>query len=80
MIARILWKMSKVYEADTFGTYLKEADDLRIRAEVARNKLNSSGEGALFGADGVMSLDEDGNVDATEEEDTYDALIPGYFR
>jgi hypothetical protein len=80
LIARNLWMLSKVLEADTFGTYQKEADDMRIRAEIARQKLTSSGEGALVTSDGVLSLDEDGNIDPAEEEDTYDALVPGYFR
>ncbi len=81
MLARTLWKLSKVLEADTYGTYQQEADDMRRRAEVARAKLNNIGEGALLSSgDAVVSLDDEGNVDAMEEEDTYDALIPGYFR
>jgi hypothetical protein len=34
-----------------------------------------SGEGGI-----VVALDEDGNPDALETEDSYDVLVPGYFR
>lgn len=73
-MARILWKMSVVLENDTFGTYHKEANEMRIRAEVAMRALTSSGEGR------VVTLDEDGNADAGETEDLYDSLVPGFFR
>jgi hypothetical protein len=74
-MARILWKTSVVLESDTFGTYAKEADEMRIRAEVARRVLTGNGEGGL-----VIAIDEEGNADPGETEDSYDALVPGYFR
>ena len=64
-----------VLESDTFGTYQKEADEMRIRAEVARRTLMGNGEGGL-----VIAIDEEGNADPSEEENSYDALVPGYFR
>jgi len=74
-MARILWKTSVVLEDDPYGTYNDEANDMRIRAEVARTTLMGNGEGAL-----VVALDDDGNADSNEVEDSYDALVPGYFR
>ncbi|PVH79051.1 TPR-like protein [Cadophora sp. DSE1049] len=74
-MARILWKKSVVLESDTFGTFRAAAEEMRIRAEVARRTLTGNGEGGI-----VIALDDEGNVDATETEDSYDALVPGYFR
>jgi hypothetical protein len=74
-MARILWKTSVVLESDTFGRYQNEANEMRIRAEVARRLLTGNGEGGV-----VIALDEEGNVDAGETEDSFDALVPGYFR
>jgi hypothetical protein len=74
-MARIMWKTSKVMEDDTYGMYAKEAEELRIRAEVAQKTLTGNGEGGL-----IIAIDEKGNLDAGEEEDSYDALVPGYFR
>jgi hypothetical protein len=76
IMARILWKTSVVLESDTFGSFAREADYLRIRAEVARRTLMGRGEGG----DVVIAIDEDGNPDADENEDSYDALVPLYFR
>jgi len=74
-MARILWKTSVVLESDTFGRYQNEANEMRIRAEVARRLLTGNGEGGV-----VIALDEEGNVDVGETEDSFDALVPGYFR
>jgi len=74
-MARIMWKMSKVMEDDTYGTYAKQAEELRIRAEVAQKILTGNGEGGV-----IIAIDDKGNLDAAEEEDSYDALVPGYFR
>lgn len=74
-MARIMWKTSKVLEADTFGTYQAEATALRIRADMALKTLTAKGEGGV-----VIALDEEGNADPVEEEEAYDALVPGYFR
>ena len=74
-MARIMWKMSQVLESDTFGTFQTEAEDLRIRAELALKTLTAKGEGGI-----VFSVDEDGDADRDEMEDAYDSLVPGYFR
>jgi hypothetical protein len=74
-MARIMWKKSKVLEDDTYGTYAKEAEELRIRAEVAQKTLMGNGEGGP-----VIPLDDKGNLEVGEEEDSYDALVPGFFR
>jgi len=74
-MARILWKTSVVLEDDTVGSYAAEAISMRTRAELARRKLTGNGEGGL-----VFTIDEEGNADANETEDSYDALVPGYFR
>ena len=74
-MARILWKTSVVLEDDTVGAFATEATSMRTRAELARRKLTGNGEGGL-----VFAIDEEGNADANETEDSYDALVPGYFR
>jgi hypothetical protein len=74
-VARILWKTSIVLDDDLVGSYQKEAAEMRIRAEVALRKLTGKGEGGL-----VVTIDEEGNADAVETEDAYDALVPGFFR
>jgi hypothetical protein len=74
VIARILWKTAVVLESDTFGTYTKEAGELRTRAEIARRALLGSGEG------GVIPYVEDDDSERTQEEDSFDSLVPLYFR
>jgi hypothetical protein len=73
-MARIMWKTSKVMEDDTFGTYAKQSEEFRIKAEVALKFLTGNGEGGV-----IIAIDDQGNLDAIEE-DYYDALVPGYFR
>ncbi|RDW59780.1 hypothetical protein BP6252_12867 [Coleophoma cylindrospora] len=74
-MARIMWKMSVILEDDTYGTYAKEADSLRLRAELARQQLTASGESGL-----VFAIDENGNEDRDETEASYEALIPFFYR
>jgi hypothetical protein len=74
VIARILWKTAVVLESDTYGTYATEAADMRRRAEVARLRLLASGEGGI-----IPFIDED-DAERNQEEDSYDALVPLYFR
>jgi hypothetical protein len=74
-MARILWKKSVVLESDTYGTFQTVANEMRLRAELARKELTSNGEGGV-----VISLDEEGDPDALETEELYDVLVPGYFR
>jgi hypothetical protein len=75
IMARILWKTSVLLESDTFGAYSREANEMRIRAELARRTLMGRGEGGL-----VMSMDEEGTSNFDDIEDSYDALVPLYFR
>ena len=72
-MARIMWKTSVVLESETFGIFLEEATELRIRAELALKTLTANGEGGM-----AFLIDEEGNLD--EMEDAYDSLIPGCFR
>ena len=74
-VARILWKISQVLEADDLNRYTQEADDLKNRAAIARAKLRTSGEG---GAKGFLR--EDDADDGDEEEDDYDVLVPLFYR
>lgn len=75
LIARILWKTAQVLDDNIDGTFRAEAAQKRNRAAVAKRSLTGRGEGDL-----VLVLDEDGNADVDEEEASYDALVPGYFR
>jgi len=74
-MARIMWKKSVVLGDDVTGTYQKEADELRIRADLALRKLSQNGEGSS-----VVTIDDEGNADQVETEDAYDALVPVFFR
>jgi hypothetical protein len=74
-MARILWKKSVVLGDDVTGTYQKEADELRIRADLALRKLSQNGEGSS-----VVTIDDEGNAEWVETEDSYDALVPVFFR
>lgn len=75
MIARILWKTACVLEADTFGRFALEAKDLRTRAEVARQAMLAGGEGGL-----IPFLEDFDEGMRDPEEDSYDALVPLFFR
>lgn len=61
-------------ESDVLGKFTSEADVLRQRAEVARTKLIASGEGGS-----IPFVDED-DTERDQEEDTYDALVPLFYR
>jgi hypothetical protein len=74
-MARIMWKLSEVFELDKSGTLQDEAAELRITAEQALTKLTAMGQGGL-----VLSLDEEFMPDKAEMELAYDSLVPGYFR
>jgi hypothetical protein len=52
-----------------------EAEDLRVRAEIARTTLVSTGESAM-----VDAYDMDGNLQLADEALLYDALVPIFFR
>jgi hypothetical protein len=51
------------------------AEDLRVRAEIARTALANAGESAL-----VDAYDMDGNLQPADEARLYDALVPIFFR
>lgn len=69
--------MAQVMDDDPDGSPQSraEAAQKRNRAAVAKRSFMGRGEGDL-----VLVLDEDGNADVDEEEASYDALVPGYFR
>ena len=73
-IARILWKTAEVLEDDTFGKYAEEADALRTRAAVAQRLLLGSGEG------GEIPFREERDADRNQEKESYDALVPLFYR
>jgi hypothetical protein len=65
--------MAVVLESDTLGRYVDEAERLRTRAAVAQQQLLASGEGG-----DIPEWDED--ADRDREEDSYDALVPLFYR
>ncbi|KAH8755898.1 hypothetical protein BGZ57DRAFT_1009101 [Hyaloscypha finlandica] len=73
VVARICWKTAIVLESDTFGTFKTEADEFRSRAEVARQRLISSGEVGI-----VPFVQYD--IERDSEEKIYDALVPIFYR
>ena len=77
VIARILWKTAVVLESDVLGKFSSEADALRQRAEVARKQLMASGEGGS-----IPFVDEDDAERDQEQEEqaSYDALVPLFYR
>lgn len=74
VIARILWKTAVVLESDVLGKFSSEAGELRQRAELARNNLVASGEGGS-----IPFADED-DTERDQEEASYDALVPLFYR
>jgi len=73
-IARILWTIAKVLASDTFGKYQEEAESLRRRAAAAQQELLATGEG------GDIPILNDDYADRDMEEDSYDALVPLFYR
>ena len=68
-IARILWKTSVVLASDPDNLYRVEAEELREKAEAVRRALLANGEGGVIQGSGRI-----------EEEDSYDLLVPLFFR
>jgi hypothetical protein len=73
-MARILFTQAKVLESDTFGKYQEEAETLRRRAATAQQELLSIGEG------GEIPVLNENYADHDMEEDSYDALVPLFYR
>lgn len=80
-IARILWKTAVVLKNQPGGTTVKEAQEaeqLLARAYFARSTLAASGEG---GEGELYELDRREAMSEMErEEESFDLLVPGYFR
>jgi len=72
-----LWKSAVVLEQDTFGQYLEEAKSLRTRAEVAKQALTGSGESGFIP---FLEDYEKLGIERDPEEDSYDVLVPLFFR
>lgn len=66
--ARILWMLARVLATDESTAVA--AEELRVRAEVARRTLVAAGESAVVG--GELEGDDVGLL--------YDALVPIFFR
>jgi hypothetical protein len=73
-IARILWKTAVVLESDPGNSFAEEAAELRQRAKFAQEVLLAGGEGGL-----IPFVDQVGS-ERNEEEHSYDALVPLFFR
>jgi hypothetical protein len=73
-IARILWKTAIVLESNPLGQYAKEAAELRNRAAVAQQVLVAAGEGGE-----LPNIDED-NAERNEEKESYEVLVPLFYR
>lgn len=69
-----MWKKACVLEQYPNGKHLEEAKDLKRRAERLKETLTVSGEGGT-----VPFADEEGR-ERNQEEDSYDALVPLFFR
>jgi hypothetical protein len=72
-IARILYVLYCVMKEDLLT--VADAEEIRVRAEIARTTLVSQGESAI-----VDAYDPDGNLQPADEAKLYDALVPIFFR
>ncbi|KAG4441818.1 hypothetical protein IFR05_002682 [Cadophora sp. M221] len=73
-IVRTMWKKACVLEQYPEGKHLEEAKDLKRRAERLKETLTVGGEGGT-----VPFADEEGR-ERNQEEDSYDALVPLFYR
>jgi hypothetical protein len=69
-----LWKTATVLESNPLGQHAKEAAELRNRAAVAQQSLIATGEG------GELPYSEEDNTERNEEKDSYDVLVPLFYR
>lgn len=74
-VARILWKTAQALKYHVSGAGNEEARQLLERAYAARDALNASGE-----AVDVPFNDDEERPEIENEEETFDQLVPGYFR
>lgn len=80
-IARILWKTAMVLRNRPSGMLVKdaqEADQLLARAYAAKAALTATGwagEGEIYDLDRREAMTE-----MEKEEESFDLLVPGYFR
>ena len=78
-IARALWHMAKVIENDkktgpgTLDETLEHARNLKLQAEMAKQRIRAAGQGRE-----VLPTEEE-NLDRGEEV-SYDLLLPLFFR
>jgi hypothetical protein len=81
-IARILWKTAQVKRNNPAGVSLKDAkdaDELLSRAYLARAALIASNEAGELDVTNMSTTGVDpDNWEA--DEDSFDQLVPGYFR
>lgn len=77
-IARILWMTARAMEGDPNVMVSAAAAEYRQRAEIARNRI--SGRGEQVGAPSERFDIETGEELIQDERDSYDVLVPGYFR
>jgi len=71
--ARILWMLGRAMENNLLTA--AAGAELKVRAEIARNALVTSGESAPVDMD-----DQDGNLEPGDHGLLYDALVPIFFR
>lgn len=76
-IARILWKISQILEADPEHEYREQANELKNRAELARNRLLAAGKG---GSMAFLRDRDDAEEEVEDEEDDYDVLVSLFYR
>lgn len=83
-IARILWKTAMVLLANPEGLGVpetKDAEDLLNRAFNARSALITSGEGTeIKEIDLLDSVDTDDKTRKELDEESFDLLVPIFFR
>lgn len=77
-IARILWMIARSMEQDSNIIVSAEAAQFRQRAEIAKNRI--MGRGEQLGVPREKFDMETGEGKIQDEEDSYDVLVPGYFR
>ncbi|KAG4437548.1 hypothetical protein IFR05_006982 [Cadophora sp. M221] len=73
-IARILWKRATVLQGHPSGTAAEEALEIKAKAAEIKRYLMASGEG------GTIPCGDGQDTSKDSEEDSYDALVPLFYR